>query len=45
MVRCPTRGCAIRTRFFGLRLVEEVSFECPIRDKSSVKKSDRVLIR
>jgi hypothetical protein len=34
MVRGAPRDCSIRTRLFGLRLVEEVSFERPMRDKN-----------
>jgi hypothetical protein len=34
IVRVPTRECTIRTRFFGLRLVEEFSFNRPMRDKN-----------
>ena len=44
MVPDLTRDCGIRTRFFGLRLVEEVSFEFSIRDKNCRQQSDRVLI-
>jgi len=33
IVRGPTRDCAIRMRFFGLRLVDEVSSERRMRDK------------
>jgi hypothetical protein len=45
MVRGLSRDCATRTRFFGLGLVEEVSFESRMRDKTAVNKSDRALIR
>src|SRR4026209_1965 len=34
IVRGPPGDSAIRTRFFGLRLVDEVSSECRMRDKS-----------
>jgi hypothetical protein len=40
MVRGTTRDWAIRTRFFGLRLVEEVSSERAMLDKNCSQQSD-----
>jgi hypothetical protein len=43
--RGSTPDRVIRARFFGFRLVEKVSFECPIRDKNGRQQSDRMLLR
>jgi hypothetical protein len=45
IVRAPSRECAIRPRFFGLRLPGEVFSEGSMRDKTFVNKKDRALIR
>ena len=44
MVRGPIRDCAIWTRFFDLRPVVEVSFECGIRNKKCRQECDGALI-
>src|SRR6266513_527859 len=44
MVPGPIRDCAIRTRFFGLGLLEEVTFELPMCNTNCRQQSDGALI-